>query len=229
MAKVVGKLAAKRPHQNQGISGILVKRNFKYHIMSATDLPNYTDLAMSTVTQRQSVYYSGTADQLRYYLNQLTGDVDNLPVGPSGKPALSVFNGAVTVTPEPSNRLVVIEWVASPVTDMYADSVLAVVLKSENEVSSSMKKVPPKVVKVDKSHFNECLIEQLTEMFGVGAVNPLIRGDKLSMVVDSESISIDLYSRDVTCENESLQQMISTVVNMLHLAVNPVNCEPNKA
>ena len=33
------------------VSGILVKRNFNYHILAPADLPKYTDLTMSTVTQ----------------------------------------------------------------------------------------------------------------------------------------------------------------------------------
>lgn len=54
-AKVVGKLAASAATLDSHISGILVKRNFKYHLMHPDDLPHYTDLAISTVQQRQSV------------------------------------------------------------------------------------------------------------------------------------------------------------------------------
>src|SRR5258706_414537 len=93
--------------QNKKISGILVKRNFNYHIMSPTDLPTYTDLATSTVTQRQSVPYSGTINQLQYYLNQLSGDAEraSATVGPtvaaaasstSSVPTIRAFGGAIT-------------------------------------------------------------------------------------------------------------------------------------
>ena len=51
--------------------------------------------------------------------------------------------------------------------------------------------VPPPL-KIDKTHFKECLIELLSEMFGQECVNPLIRGDKLSLEVDSKAIQIDL-------------------------------------
>lgn len=37
-AKVMGALAVERPKPNNTISGILVKRNFNYHILSANDL-----------------------------------------------------------------------------------------------------------------------------------------------------------------------------------------------
>ena len=36
----------------------------------------YTELSTSVVTQRQSVVYTGSTQQLEYYLYQLSGDVD---------------------------------------------------------------------------------------------------------------------------------------------------------
>jgi hypothetical protein len=38
------------------VSGILVKRNFNYHILAPADLPKYTDLTMSTVTQVSELF-----------------------------------------------------------------------------------------------------------------------------------------------------------------------------
>lgn len=55
LAKVMGSLADKKCSQGQRVSGILVKRNFSYHILTPSDLSNYTDLAMSTVKQTQAI------------------------------------------------------------------------------------------------------------------------------------------------------------------------------
>ena len=116
------------------------------------------------------------------------------------------------------SRFVVIEWVANPVNDMYADAVLAVVLKADNDVPRT---VAP--LKVDKSHFNECLMELLGEMFSPSCVDRLIRGEKLRLVVDQKDVWIDLRSLDVQCEDdEVLQQMVSTAVTKLHSAITPV-------
>ena len=65
MAKVIGTLAKEQPQEGANVSGILIKRNFNYHIVSPNDLPKYSDLTMSTVTQRQSIYFSGSFDLLR--------------------------------------------------------------------------------------------------------------------------------------------------------------------
>jgi hypothetical protein len=51
LAKVMGSLAVQKPQEGMKVSGILVKRNFNYHILAPADLPKYTDLTMSTVTQ----------------------------------------------------------------------------------------------------------------------------------------------------------------------------------
>ncbi|KAK2174225.1 hypothetical protein NP493_817g02008 [Ridgeia piscesae] len=127
MAKVVGKLASHKPKQDSIVSGILIKRNFNYHILSPSDLPNYTDLAMSTVTQRQSIAYTGTFQLLQYYLHQLSADVEM--VEHATKQSMIVFK-AITVTHDP--KMVTLEWTANPVNDMYADAVLTVVLKAED-------------------------------------------------------------------------------------------------
>lgn len=65
MAKVMGSLAMEEPTEGKHVSGILIKRNFNYHIVAGSDLPKYSDLTMSTVTQRQSIYFSGSFDFLR--------------------------------------------------------------------------------------------------------------------------------------------------------------------
>ena len=75
MAKVMGSLAEKKPEDGTKVSGILIKRNFNYHIVSPNDLTKYTDMTISTVNQRMSVYYSGTFALLHFMVCQISGDV----------------------------------------------------------------------------------------------------------------------------------------------------------
>ena len=65
---------------------------------------DYTDLAMSTVTQRLSIRYTGTVALLQYYLNQLSGDLEQTTSG--DKHVLRVFK-SVTIIVE--SKMVVIE------------------------------------------------------------------------------------------------------------------------
>ncbi|KAL3842661.1 hypothetical protein ACJMK2_020651 [Sinanodonta woodiana] len=215
MAKVVGTLASQKPEQDKQISGILVKRNFSYHIMAPADLPNYTDLAMSTVTQRLSIPYTGTLPLLQYYLNQLAGDVEKINIGE--KKALRVFK-SITIIFEA--RMVILEWTANPVTDMYADAVVTVVLRAEMD-PMPQKNVPQSVI-VDKSHIQECLIEMLTDMFGGECISKLIRGNCISVTVDNKVASINVDTLEVKCEDEILQQIIQTAVIKVNHAIAPV-------
>jgi cleavage and polyadenylation specificity factor subunit 3 len=166
--QVVGSLATDRPKHGQHLSGILVKRNFNYHIMSPSDINSkhwnsviafmqlycldYTELAMSTVTQRMSIYYTGSLAQLHLHLSQLTTDLKVLPTTDGNSRGLKIFKEVLMVH---SRNMITLEvgcnsiiycsllvsillnsifqWTASPVNDMYADAVMAIVLKAENE------------------------------------------------------------------------------------------------
>jgi len=215
MAKVVGKLAAKRPSEDALVSGVLVKRNFNYHVMDPSDIPNYTQLVLSTVTQRQSVSYTGTLQQLQFFLAQLSGDIER--IGAKEKPQLCIFKSIVLTV---DKKMVTLEWNANPVSDMYADAVLTVVLKAESETNPSKAYPPP--VDVDSAHFRECLLETLTEMFGQDAVPKLLKDDVMDVTVNDNTAQINLNSLDVSCEDDDLQQMVHTVVNKLYHSITPV-------
>ena len=58
------------------MSGVLVKRNFNYHLVAPKDLTKYTDMTTSTVTQRQSVYFSCSFSLLYFMVSQLVGSVE---------------------------------------------------------------------------------------------------------------------------------------------------------
>ncbi|XP_074660015.1 cleavage and polyadenylation specificity factor subunit 3-like [Tubulanus polymorphus] len=216
MAKVVGRLAAKKPVKDGKVSGILVKRNFNYHILDPSDLPNYTNLAMSTVTQQQSIVYTGTAALLQFYLQQLAGDVEGMEM-----PEKTVFRVFKSVNCIVEKKMVILEWIANPVNDMYADAVLACVLKAETDIHP--RRALPAVVTVDKMHFKECLREMLNEMFGKDCIGKLIKGDKMTVTVDKKIATINIDSLEVKCdEDDTLQQMIQTAVQKLHTAITPI-------
>ena len=57
-------------------------------------------------------------------------------------------------------RMVTLEWIASPVNDMYADAILCSILQAES-METTPSYVPSISSKEDKMHFKECLIEML--------------------------------------------------------------------
>ncbi|XP_015903768.1 cleavage and polyadenylation specificity factor 73 [Parasteatoda tepidariorum] len=218
-AKVMGSLAMTVPEAGSKISGVLVKRNFSYHLLAPSDLLKYTDMVISTVSQRLSVPYTGTLQVLHYYLQQLTGDAKLIPDFKKfgGKLILLVFD-AITIFQEA--KVVVLEWNASPVNDMYADAVVAIILKAEK--SDLTAKTLPTNIKVDKMHFTECLMEMLAEMFGEESVSKIVRSDKLSVIVNDKCAVVNVRTLEVKCEeDETLQQMVSTAVTKLHNCLLP--------
>ncbi|XP_077977969.1 cleavage and polyadenylation specificity factor subunit 3-like [Glandiceps talaboti] len=217
MAKVMGSLASKRPSQGSRVSGIVVKRNFNYHIMAPSDLSNYTELAVSTVTQRQSISYNAPLSLLRYYLTQLSGDIEHTEV--HDKPALKVFKD-ITIVHEPALSMVTMEWVANAVNDMYADAVLAVILRvSSDPKAQKVVPAPPVTYQV----YTERLTKLLRDMFGESSISRTVKGDKLIVQVDGKTAKIFTDTLEVECEeDENLFQMVSTAVTRLHQALNPL-------
>lgn len=216
-AKVMGALAVQPPEPGRQLSGVLVKRNFSYHLLSPGDLGKYTDMVMSTVGQRISISYSGSFQMLHFFLNQLSGDVE-IVEGP--KKALRVF-GKVTIIQESLN-MVVLEWNSSPVNDLFADAVITVVLRAQCSNIPS-RALPSSLVKVDRMHFTECLMETLAEMFGEDSVGKVVKGERMMVTVNDKSAHINLRSLEVQCEGDDvLQQIVSTAVTKLYNSMAPL-------
>ncbi|KAG5321931.1 CPSF3 factor, partial [Pseudoatta argentina] len=210
-AKVMGTLAMETPRPGQTLSGVLVKRNFNYHMLAPCDMSKYTDMSMSQVIQRQSVYFSASLPVLKHLLTQIAG---HLEVVDDKK--LRIFkNVDVTI----DGKIITMEWIATPVNDMYADSVLTAILQAE--IMDQSPKVLPAPTKMDRMHFKECLIEMLQEMFGEDSVPKIFKGEKLYVTVDGKKAHIDLLNLDVTSKDETFQQIVQTAVTKLHQSLAP--------
>jgi cleavage and polyadenylation specificity factor subunit 3 len=120
--------------------------------------------------------------------------------------------------------MVTLEWVASPVNDMYADAVLCAVLQSDSMETPSYIPASAASAKVDKMHFKECLIEMLQDMFGEDSVPRTFSGDQFEVTVaDQKTAKIDLASLTASCETDEIfQQIVQTALSKLHHSLIPV-------
>ncbi|KAG7214992.1 hypothetical protein INR49_022908 [Caranx melampygus] len=130
--------------QGQRVSGILVKRNFSYHILMPSDLSNYTDLSMGTVKQTQAIPFTGPISLLVTQLRSLAGDVEQ--VEGTEKITIRIFKsitlvheaGMVVLEVGHSNAtrhfftLLTVTLIANPLNDMYADAVTTVILEVQS-------------------------------------------------------------------------------------------------
>lgn len=187
-AKVMGNLAVQKPEEKQVISGVLVKRDFKYHVLAPSDLSKYTDMSMSVVTQRQSLHWNGSPSSLKVLLDRVggPGTVEIIEIDKKFK----IFE---SIDVEFDEKIVILEWQANPVNDMYADTVVASLLQAE--MTGSKLRTSTAALKPDKSHYKECLLETLQDMFGEEAVPKDLAGEEIYVEVNGNKADIDLKTR----------------------------------
>lgn len=197
-AKVMGSLAVEPPEEGKQLQGILVKRNFNYHILAPQDLNKYTELTQSEVSQRQSIHYAGSLALLRHVVVQVAGNVEFLTE--------SRWRLYQCVELTVDGGMITLEWQASPVSDMYADALLAAVLSA---AALPAPRALPLAPKLDRMHFKECVIEMLQEMFGENSVPKMFKGDKLHVDVAGKRADIDLAHMEVSCpEDEDRKSVV---------------------
>ncbi|KAG5846794.1 cleavage and polyadenylation specificity factor subunit 3 [Anguilla anguilla] len=219
LAKVMGSLADKKCAQGQRVSGILVKRNFSYHILTPSDLSNYTDLAMSTVKQTQAIPFTGPFSLLVNQLRSLAGDVEELEN--TDKTTLKIFKN-ITLVHEVG--MVMLEWIANPLNDMYADAVTTVVLEVQSN-PKAQKVMSSSEEAMDMDVYRKRLELMLQDMFGEDCVD--FKDEKnISVTVDGKTAYICLETRNVdyeegSADDESLKEMVELAVQRLYDALNP--------
>ncbi|XP_065321633.1 cleavage and polyadenylation specificity factor subunit 3-like isoform X2 [Gordionus sp. m RMFG-2023] len=141
MAKIVGTLAMHKPKPNQRVTGILVKRNFNYHIMDSKDINNYTGLTVNTVTQRMTVPFTGSVTQLKSTLcPKFIARIEKEPG--NEKFAIKLFDGNLSLTLEREDDLIILEWESSALNDMRADALIACILKQETSIKRHLTRRP---------------------------------------------------------------------------------------
>lgn len=163
-------------------------------------------MSMSVVTQRQSVAFSGSVNGLKLLLERIGGGgtVETLDLDKKYK----VFN-CIELTIE--GKMLVMEWQATPVSDMFADTVLASLMQTE--LVGSTIKGSTTGIKPDRVHFKECLIETLQDIFGENSVPKLIKGDNLTVTVNNKEADINL----LTLVNKYLQFHLNILIFFLFI------------
>lgn len=203
-AKVMGTLAIDLPKPGHKLSGVLVKRNFSYHLLAPTDLSKYTDMVMSTVSQRLSVNFKGTFQDLFNTLSHLDCEIME---SKGGTKFLRIFR-KITLNLNTTNHFVTLDWVASPVCDMYADTIIGLLLKFNPSDSQSS------LFQNKQTLESSFLIEVLKDMFDVSELNTQINGKVISFSIDNVDIEIDLSKKQVLkCEDETIDSMLKRLLS----------------
>lgn len=145
-------------------------------------------MSMSVVTQRQSIAFNGPVSAVKMLLERIGGGsstVETIEIDKKYK----VFD-CIELDIDVAGKLLIMEWQATPVTDMFADTVLASLMQTElvgNTIKGNTIGIKP-----DRTHFKECLIETLQDIFGENSVPKLFKGDSLTVTVNDKEAHINL-------------------------------------
>jgi len=222
-AKVMKNLAKEKRRQDEILSGILVKRNFNYHIFEPEDLKSGTNLPLTSVLQKASVTFSAPISVLKFHLEQVDQSVQNI-TWLDGAEGLLVF-GCVKVAKR--NRIVTVEWESSIEADLYAETVMSFVLRVESDPqaqkinSVQMKRSEEKKDEIYKDRLKKMLVG----MYGDGEVeNGGLSDEKeeILMKIAGCDVTIDWRNRVVECDNRDIKDQIKCSIDLLYAAVMPI-------
>lgn len=212
------------------VSGILIKRNFNYQIVDPKDLTVFTDLSSSRLSQRQSVYYSGSLSLLLYSLNQLNDDAmltAELKPNDTTTPThvFSVFGRAISLQWCSLASICILDWESNPVNDMYADAVLAAILHAQaNPIPDKYLPKPEFYPKIE-----EALLTAVKEVCGDESVT-LQQSEESSIrvEVDEKVAIISSGGSQVDCDDPLLRHLLSTISSKLRRCVAPEKVTPEE-
>ncbi|XP_024376319.1 cleavage and polyadenylation specificity factor subunit 3-I isoform X2 [Physcomitrium patens] len=216
IAKAVGRLAEKSAKEGDIVSGLLVRKGFTYQLMAPDDLHSFTQLSTGSVMQRQSVPYKGTFTVLRHRLQQMYEQVE--VVTKADSPTLKV-HGNLTVTHEGADY-VILQWVSDPISDMVADSVVAMILKLDSQSMFAVGGGRAKEARLEKEEI-KIVHSLLVSLFGDVTLDE--EHQSLTVNVDGIEATIDHVKRGIECKDENLKDRIKVALRRIQTALYPLD------
>lgn len=140
-AKVIGTLAMEPPAQDKKLNGVLVKRNFNYHLMAAGDVRRYTDLSVSNISQTLALSFQQTLEVIQQILTEQDLEYELIEVGvsPESKVRQSALKivGKILLTLNIEHKVAYLEWNAGPDEDTYVEMLVALLTKYSSAPTST--------------------------------------------------------------------------------------------
>lgn len=130
VAKVVGQLASKLPEDNEKLKGILVQKNFDINLINVQDIREFTSLATTTVTQRQSLRCNANRSIVHWQFSQMFGYIKILNETDDIY-QFEIMN-SVKITHNDKSYITSIEWLCGTMEDTIADSAIAILLSCDS-------------------------------------------------------------------------------------------------
>lgn len=131
-AKIVGDLAADAPKVGDTIKGLVIRSEFRHHLLSPGELSEYTQLSTSQITQRLHVTLPHDLNTIVEYLRLLYGSVKTARVPVRMQNGISTYDGIrienSVVLADLGDNHGMLEWNSSPLADLISDGIVAMLL-----------------------------------------------------------------------------------------------------
>ena len=232
-ARVVGRLAEKRPAQGQPLRGLLVKRpGGAYTVLHHDDLPRFTKLHPGTVVHRQALALHRPFSEVRLALElmfegvQGTGDLGAVVSDAQSGGQVLRIGDTVTIGCDAEKSRILVEWMGGSEADMIADAVVAVILQaagqspglSEAELArhAALQNGDSEGVAAAEVGLTAAL---LGAQFGVAKVDA--EQGIIFVDVDGKHVIVNSKNRRVQCADAALKSRVEKALQRLHAALNP--------
>ncbi|OAF64482.1 hypothetical protein A3Q56_07809, partial [Intoshia linei] len=211
--KVVGSLADTDIKQDKELSAILVKRNFKYHLMNKEDLHNFTNMNVGSINQKIKLEYTDTFESLKWHLSLLNC---NMKVD---DPHIYMFDETITITQ--FEKYILIKWIGCQTTDMLVDIIQSVLLRSYSSSDDENYTDTPQE-KLTRKNFFDYAIDMFGDMFGIECIKPNHEDLIIHLNVDDISAEINIEKMNVECTDLILKKVLQSDIDNLKRAVTPI-------
>ncbi|GJD11110.1 Cleavage and polyadenylation specificity factor subunit 3-I [Galdieria sulphuraria] len=232
VAKAIGEVAKRKPEDGASMSGILVKRDFNYTLMSPNELNTYTGLKVSRIQQRLVVPlkkpFSQLATELNHLLEGTVLDIDE----ETKRPQLDIL-GAIQVTLLEDGESASVEWCTNYATDILVENIVYLCITHS---ITSAPVLAMDAVSVYRSKQSSSFEEEekdedflysalsmsrklLEERFGALQV---IDEDKSRFQVDSIDVIVDHRRGIVECEQHNIRERVELALRRIYTIMFPI-------
>ena len=257
-AKAIGSLATDPPVHGKYIEGLLVEHDFHTHLMAKEDLMEFTQLVPSTIRQLQHIPFHQPWSILVQFMEQMFDDVvvmdrvvvtenENENENDRTLTPKMIICAQVSVLYIQAQHHLVMEWEASPVSDMIADSVIAIMMQAQASPASFRATQHPtagcrhrhddhdedkeKVKKVKRDSEDQenkdvqtlVLYRLLKEYYGQGcSINPENPAQLCIDTTDGHQAVVDMDSSLVESKDAALEESITEMIVRLNAVIQPI-------
>jgi cleavage and polyadenylation specificity factor subunit 3 len=125
-AKVIGSLAETEPVEGTIVKGVLASKDFNFQIISASELEEFTEVVTVPVIQKQRIASHAPMGIIRLHLEQMYGELEVV-----NDKSFLIYNSITLSVSSGKLTDLELQWESSPINDMIADSVVALILQAD--------------------------------------------------------------------------------------------------